>query len=132
MPMKFANSMTLPSLKERLRELAEELRARADSIEREGSVPVEVVSELKSSGLFRAFVPKRYGGWEAEYLPVVESLAFLGEGCASTCWVASLFVSHGLISAWFSESAQDAIWSNGPDALVGSSLAPMGKLREAD
>jgi len=131
-PMKFANSMTLPSLKERLRELAEELRARADSIEREGSVPVEVVSELKSSGLFRAFVPKRYGGWEAEYLPVVESLAFLGEGCASTCWVASLFVSHGLIAAWFSESAQDAIWSNGPDALVGSSLAPMGKLREAD
>ena len=123
--------MTLPLLKQRLREQAEELRARAGAIEREGSVPVDVMGGLKETGLFRFFVPERYGGWEAEFLPVVESLAVLGEGCASTCWVASLFVSHSLIASWFPQSAQDEIWAGGPDLLIGSSLAPVGELKSA-
>ena len=120
------------TLKERLRESAQVLRSRAESIEREGSVPADLIEELKAGGLFRAFVPKRYGGWEAEFFPVLESLSFLGEACASTCWVASLFASHSLLTAWFPEGAQNEVWGEEPDALVGSSLAPVGRMSEVD
>ncbi len=115
-------------LVERLRATAQKLGDQADAIEEAGRLPGDVIDELRESGVFRAFVPSRYGGLKSPFLPVLEGLTELGEACASSCWVASLAASHGLIAAWFPEAAQDSVWGEGPDALIGSSLAPMGKL----
>jgi alkylation response protein AidB-like acyl-CoA dehydrogenase len=111
-----------------LRASAEKLKSQAEAIEQERRIPPSVMDDLRVSGLFRSFVPARYGGLESEVLPVLEGLIEIGEACSSTAWVSSIFATHSLIGAWFSEVAQEALWKDSPDTLIGSSLAPVGEL----
>lgn len=114
-----------------VRQTVEKLRPRAGAIEEARCVPDDVVEDLRACGFFRALVPARYGGLESCLLPLWESLSEVGEACCSTAWVTSLFASHSLIAAWFPVAAQDALWKDEPDTLIGSSLAPMGRLTPA-
>ena len=114
-----------------MQEIASELLSQAEAVEQNRCVDQSMLEKLREAGLCRALVPARYGGWESRFLPILEQLVDIGSACASTAWVASLFASHSLIAAWFPETAQDAVWSESPDTLIGSSLAPMGELWSA-
>lgn len=102
-----------------------EIEARAGEAEQGGTVHPATIAQLRKVGLYRCFTPDRYGGAERDLFSTFEALAVLGEGCAATAWVSSLFVAHSLIVAWFSADAQSEVWSQGPDTLIASSLAPM-------
>ena len=43
-------------------DLLVEARARSQEIEQGGSIPSDLLRKLKTTGLYRAVVPKRFGG----------------------------------------------------------------------
>ena len=70
----------------RARELAPELAAAADEIERRRELPEPVVDALVERGLFRLLLPRSLGGAEllpADFVPVIEEIA---KADASTAW----------------------------------------------
>ena len=71
---------------QRARELAPELTAAADEIERRRELPEAVVDALVERGLFRLLLPRSLGGAEllpAAFVPVIEEIA---KADASTAW----------------------------------------------
>jgi len=87
---------------------------------------VETIEGLAAAGLFRALAPRQFGGDERELLAVHEALIDLAAACASTAWVGALFAFHALMIQWLDERAQRDVWGDGPNALVASSIAPLG------
>jgi 3-hydroxy-9,10-secoandrosta-1,3,5(10)-triene-9,17-dione monooxygenase len=129
-------SATPPSfdlLKTRARALVPVLRARAAATETLRRLPDETIADLHASGIFRMLQPNRVGGSELPYRAMVELGAILAEGCGSTAWVVTNLASHHWMLAMWPREAQDEVWGQSPDALIGSALVfPSGKAVAVD
>jgi 3-hydroxy-9,10-secoandrosta-1,3,5(10)-triene-9,17-dione monooxygenase len=102
--------------------------ARALEAERDCRVPAESLSELHAAALFRLLQPARIGGAELDIGALVEVSAELARGCASTAWVFANLASHHWMLGMWPPSAQDEVWGDDPDALVGAALIfPSGR-----
>lgn len=111
----------------RVRAVLPQIAANAERAEEERRVPDENIALLRETGLYKAFLPRIYGGHElkvAEYGPCLVELA---GACGATAWVSSLLAQHVMGVALFAREAQDEVWRANPDALVASSVAPVGK-----
>src|SRR5207245_1594145 len=98
------------------------LRERAGRTEELRRLPDETIADLHHTGLFRILQPGRVGGSELPFRSIVELVAVIGRGCGSTAWVlANLAAHHWLLGMWAPE-AQDEIWGQSPDNLIGSAL----------
>ena len=132
-----ARAHTQPPHFEELRARAEALvptlRERAPRAEALRRLPDETIDELHSSGLFRMLQPARVGGGELPYGALCELTAIIGEGDGSTAWVlANLAAHHWLLAMWPRE-AQDEIWGESRDNLIGSALIfPRGRATKVD
>ncbi len=113
-------------------DLVPDVRTRADAAERERRVPAETIASLRKAGLFRAFVPRAYGGDERTLTEVLDATTDLAAGCPSTAWVGTLCAFHNIAACWLEKRGQDEIFAEGPDVLVASSVAPMGTLVPAE
>ena len=113
-------------------DLVPDVRMRADAAERERRVPAETIASLRKAGLFRAFVPRAYGGDERTLTEVLDATTDLAAGCPSTAWVGTLCAFHNIAACWLEQRGQDEIFAEGPDVLVASSVAPMGTLVPAE
>ncbi len=113
-------------------DLIPDVRMRADAAEKERRVPAETMASLRKAGLFRAFVPRVYGGDERTLAEVLDATTDLAAGCPSTAWVGTLFAFHNIAACWLEKRGQDEIFAEGPDVLVASSVAPMGTLVPAE
>ena len=113
-------------------DLVADVRMRSEAAEKERRVPAESVASLRKAGLFRAFVPRAYGGDERTLAEVLDAATDLAAGCPSTAWVGALFAMHNLAACWLEKRGQDEIFADGPDALVASAVAPTGALVPTD
>jgi 3-hydroxy-9,10-secoandrosta-1,3,5(10)-triene-9,17-dione monooxygenase len=109
------------------------LRERAPRAEELRRLPDETIADLHRTGLFRILQPGRVGGSELPFRSIVELVAVIGRACGSTAWVlANLAAHHWLLGMW-SPEAQDEIWGQSPDNLIGSALIfPRGRARPVD
>lgn len=91
--------------------------------------PVDSVWQaLRDSGVFYHFVPRMYGGLEYDLETFIDTMLPLGEGCASTGWVASFCVEHNWMLAQFSKAAQDEIFGGGwPYVIAPGVTMPPGR-----
>ena len=104
------------------------LRARAREAEARRRIPDETIADLVESGLIRATLPARLGGAEVDYRAMMEIVAALSRGCASTGWVYCNLASCTFKLALWPARAQEEIWGNDRDALLtGSLIFPCGK-----
>src|SRR3954471_16727099 len=119
-----------PELLARAEGLVPVLRERAPQGEELRRLPDETIADLHQSGLFRILQPKRVGGSELPFRSIVELVSVIGRGCGSTAWVlANLAAHHWLLGMW-PRQAQDEIWGESPDNLIGSALIfPRGRAR---
>ena len=106
------------------------LRERAGHAEELRQLPADTIEDLHRTGLFRILQPRRVGGSELPFRSIVELVATIGKGCGSTAWVlANLAAHHWLLGMW-PKQAQDEIWGQSPDNLIGSALIfPRGRAR---
>ncbi|HEY7060077.1 MAG TPA: acyl-CoA dehydrogenase family protein [Chloroflexota bacterium] len=129
-----AKTPTLEELVERAEEMVPRLRERAAQTEALRHVPDETIAEFQDAGLLRIFQPVRYGGYELDYGRTQIRLgAVLGRACGSSAWVQSVVACHAWLAGMYPEEAQDAVWADTPDALVGSAFsAKTGRGRTVD
>jgi 3-hydroxy-9,10-secoandrosta-1,3,5(10)-triene-9,17-dione monooxygenase len=109
------------------------LRERAGRTEELRQLPEETIDDLHKSGLFRILQPKRVGGSELPFRSIVELVSVIGKGDGSTAWVlANLAAHHWMLGMW-PKAAQDEVWGDSPDNLIGSALIfPRGRAQRVD
>jgi len=109
------------------------LRERAGRTEELRQLPEETIDDLHKSGLFRILQPKRVGGSELPFRSIVELVSVIGKGDGSTAWVlANLAAHHWMLGMW-PKQAQDEVWGDSPDNLIGSALIfPRGRAQRVD
>ncbi len=117
---------------ENVRDLLPGLAERAVATEDARRVPARSIAELQAAGVFTMLQPSRYGGLEDHPVNFYEVVRAIASVCGSTGWVASVMGVHPWQLALFPEAAQDDVWGEGPDVLLASSYAPVGRLVEVD
>jgi alkylation response protein AidB-like acyl-CoA dehydrogenase len=111
----------------RARELAPELAAAADEIERRRELPEPVVAALVERGFFRLLLPRSLGGAEllpATFVPVIEEIA---KADASTAWCLNQAAGCAMTAAYLEPAAACEIFG-GPRGILAWGPGP-GKAR---
>lgn len=113
--------------------LAPVLRKRAPETERLRRIPDQTIADLHDAGLWRILRPERFGGYLTDLGTIIEVSTELGRGCASTAWVYINIVAHNWMLPMWPAGAEDEVWGENPDALIGSTLVfPAGRLEPVD
>src|SRR5689334_8662345 len=98
------------------------LRDRAARTEELRRLPAETERDLHEAGLFRVVQPRRVGGFELDYIALVDCAELLGKGDASVSWNFANLASHHWMLGMFDRRAQDLVWDTDPNALIASSF----------
>jgi 3-hydroxy-9,10-secoandrosta-1,3,5(10)-triene-9,17-dione monooxygenase len=116
----------------RARTLFPRLRERAAEVEQARRIPDSTIAELQAAGLFKLFVPRRFGGHQTSVRTFLDVSAEVARGCGSTGWVAALINICGWLGSLYSEAAQNDIWGADPDARIAGVLTPSATATPAD
>ena len=97
------------------------IASKTDEIESCRGLPEDLVAELKSAGVFRNLIPKKYGGLETPFLEHIREVQRISQIDASTAWCINQSAVIGTTSLWLAENQIRDIWgaedtsvSNGP------------------
>jgi len=104
------------------------IEARLGDIERERTLPPDLVRHLAQAGLFRSLLPARLGGLELEPLDALASMEEVGRADASTGWCVMIGATAGMSAAWLAPEVAAAIHAS-PDTVTGGVFAPLGRAR---
>src|SRR3982751_2030975 len=111
-----------PELLQRAEALVPVLRERAGRAEELRRIPDDTIDDLHRTGLFRILQPRRVGGSELPFRSIVELVSVIGKGDGSTAWVLANLAAHHWMLAMLPKEAQDDVWGQSPDNLIGSAL----------
>jgi alkylation response protein AidB-like acyl-CoA dehydrogenase len=97
---------------------------RAADAERERKPDDDVIAALKATGVFRSFVPRRFGGYEIDLDLFVDVGIAVSEACASTGWITTFYMEHNWLLGFFAPELQEEIFSRQPYVLAPGSVNP--------
>ncbi|MBX2857801.1 MAG: flavin-dependent monooxygenase [Cellvibrionaceae bacterium] len=106
-----------------LSDLLTNVRSRRDEFEQLRYIPRDVVEQFKKAGVYRAFVPKKFGGDEKtprQFLEVIEKIA---QADGSAGWVASFGVGSIYLSSLHPDIYAE-IFKNSPDTVFAGCVFP--------
>jgi len=109
--------LTSPDPVARARELAAEIAAAADEIERTRRIPEALLGRLHASRLFRMLLPRSVGGDETEPALYVAAVEELARHDASVAWNVFVANSSALIAAFLEPAANHAVFAD-PRSIV--------------
>ncbi|HEX4107124.1 MAG TPA: acyl-CoA dehydrogenase family protein [Solirubrobacteraceae bacterium] len=101
-------------LLERARALFPLLRQNMAKTDQERRLPQENVDALIEAGLFRTWMPRRYGGFEADIKTGLRISAELARGCPATGWNNSMMNAAGYLAWMLPVQGQEEIISHDP------------------
>jgi 3-hydroxy-9,10-secoandrosta-1,3,5(10)-triene-9,17-dione monooxygenase len=81
--------------------------AEAESLRRPTDVSIE---KIRETGLFRAMVPRRFGGLELDLDLLLEAGLALGQADVSIAWVSTFYVEHNWMLCQFPEEFQESLY----------------------
>jgi alkylation response protein AidB-like acyl-CoA dehydrogenase len=108
---------------ERFDALLESIRSRRKEFEELRHIPMDIIDEFKSVGVYRSMVPKCFGGDEKsprEFLQMVEAIS-AADGSAG--WVASFGMSPAYLAA-LPEETLNKVWNESPDIVFAGGIFP--------
>ena len=115
------------------REMIPVLRERAAEAERIRRIPDQTIADLRAAGLWRILRPERFSGCVTDFGLMIDVAIELGRGCGSTSWVYINLIAHNWMLPYWPRPAEDDIWGENPEALIGSTLVfPAGRLERTD
>lgn len=115
-------------LVESIEAILPDIHARMPQAKAERRVPAETVASLKSTGYFRALLPRHLGGLEIRPSVFYKLQVRLGEACTSTGWACGIIAVHPFQIALMDPRAQQEVFGKDPDTLVSSAYAPVGRV----
>ena len=83
-----------------------------------------MIDALKASGVFRSFVPRRFGGYEIDLELFLDIGVAVSEACASTGWITTFYMEHNWLLQSFAPELQAEIFSRQPYVLAPGSVNP--------
>ncbi|WP_286239522.1 acyl-CoA dehydrogenase family protein [Neptuniibacter halophilus] len=111
--------------------LLAEIRERRDEFEAQMYISQDVIEKFKQIGVYRALVPKRFGGDEkspAEFLQMVEAIS-AADGSAG--WVASFGMNPAYLASLPMETIEK-VWKDTPDVVFAGGIFPPQPARRMD
>ncbi len=108
----------------RVRALVPLIAERAADAEQKRKPDDDVIAGLEASGVFRSFVPRRFGGYEIDLELFLEIGVAVSEACASTGWVTTFYMEHNWLLGMFAPELQEEIFSRQPYVLAPGSVNP--------
>lgn len=123
--------MSAINAREALLPLLNEIAARSREFEQQRHIDDDIIARFKQTGVYRALVPKRYGGDErtpAEFCELIEQISS-ADGSAG--WVASFGMSPFYLGALPADTLSE-LWREGPDVVFAGGIFPTQKARSAD
>jgi alkylation response protein AidB-like acyl-CoA dehydrogenase len=119
-------------LLDRVRAVVPLIAERAASAEEARKPDDEVIDALKQTGMFKAFVPKRYGGYELDLETYCDIGIAVSEACPSTGWITTFYMEHNWLLGMFAPETQDAIFSTQEFILAPGAVNPTGRAVKRD
>lgn len=113
-------------LLERVRSIVPLVASRAREAEVQRKPDDEVIEALAASGVFRSFVPGRFGGYEIGLDLYVDIGVAVSEACPSTGWITTFYMEHNWLLTLFSEELQEEVFGAQPFVLAPGSVNPKG------
>ncbi|MFJ2745664.1 acyl-CoA dehydrogenase family protein [Streptomyces sp. NPDC087440] len=113
---------------QKARSLSPLLRTHAPDCEAERRLTEPVVAALAEAGMFKLWLPARYGGTQAGARVLVEVVAALAEGDGSAAWLTSHMAAGTWMAARFPEPARSELLGC-PDVRITGVLAPSAQAR---
>ncbi len=102
------------------------LRERAAANEASRRLSPETFDALSAADVFRMTAPKRFGGFEADFVTQCEVLAEIARGCGSSSWVATIFSAMSWLAGTLPDAAQEEIFDS-RDPRISGVFSPTGK-----
>jgi 3-hydroxy-9,10-secoandrosta-1,3,5(10)-triene-9,17-dione monooxygenase len=109
---------------DRVQGLLSGIAERAGQAEQERMLPAESAAAFLDAGLARVLLPRRFGGWELGLDVWFDAMEAIGTVDAAHAWCAGLIMHHPHYVAQFPLAAQEAVWADGPDVAMATSLNP--------
>jgi 3-hydroxy-9,10-secoandrosta-1,3,5(10)-triene-9,17-dione monooxygenase len=121
-----AREQPLEGLLDRVRAITPLVASRAREAERERKPDDEVIEALEASGVFRSFVPSRFGGYEIGLDLFVDIGVAVSAACPSTGWITTFYMEHNWLLTLFSDELQEEVFGAAPFVLAPGSVNPKG------
>ena len=120
-----AKDFIMNNITEDLVDLCQEIRERActGEFDNQAYISQDIIEKLKKIGVYRAFVPKRFGGSEIsphEFCELIEKLS-MADG--SVGWVASFGMSPAYLGS-LPEDTLKELYKNSPDIVFAAGIFP--------
>jgi alkylation response protein AidB-like acyl-CoA dehydrogenase len=109
-----------------IRKLAPHITSRAAEIEAAHRTPIELVEALRSTGVFRMFVPQSHGGLELDLPAALEVIGALGRIDGSVGWTAMIGAGSAIFVPYLPRQTFDQVYQNGPNMIIAASAQPAG------
>ncbi len=106
-----------------------ERQAEAERLRR---LPEVTMQEFHAAGILRAIQPVAFGGFETDFIDLIDIAFDIARACGASGWVYAVLGAHAAMIANFSEHAQEEVWGRNPHTLAASSLTAMGRFRRVD
>lgn len=119
-------------LVERVRALAPLIAENAERADQERKPVDEVISALEKTGVFKSYVPKRFGGFEIDADTFIDIGLSVSEACTSTGWVTTFYMEHNWMLAQFPPETQTKVFGEQPYVLAPASITPNGQAQRKD
>ena len=114
-------------LVDRVRAVAPLVAARSFEAEAQRRPLDEVIDALKATGVFRSFVPARYGGYEIDLATYVDIGLAISRADPSTGWVTTFYMEHNWLLTMFPDELQDQVFGAQPFVLAPGTVNPSGR-----
>ncbi|CAI3800645.1 Flavin-dependent monooxygenase, oxygenase subunit HsaA [Pseudomonas sp. MM221] len=98
-------------------------RARLGEFDRQRHISRDVIDAFKAHGVYRALVPKRFGGLECSPAAFCEMIERIAHADGSAGWVASFGMSPVYLAALPLETIAE-IYGNSPDTVFAGGIFP--------
>lgn len=123
--------MSAVPVREELVPLLSDIAARSHEFEHQRHISDDVIARFKQAGVYRALVPRLYGGDECSPAQFCELIEQISTADGSAGWVASFGMSPFYLGALPPDTLK-ALWCDGPDVVFAGGIFPTQKAQRAD
>ncbi len=111
----------------RARDLAARLRRHVDDAETNRRLPKGAVQDIVNSGLLPLVRPARWGGYEQDWITLLDCVAEVAKVSGSLGWCFCFLMQHQWVLGYFPEAAQAAVYGRSEDPRIVTSFGAFGK-----
>jgi 3-hydroxy-9,10-secoandrosta-1,3,5(10)-triene-9,17-dione monooxygenase len=120
--------MTRTEAVARAKRVAERVAPNAEKVEQLRRLPAENVEAILESELDLLLRPRRWGGFGADWMYMVDTVSEVGKACGSTAWCMGFLMHHQWWLSYFPDAAQSTVYKADARPKIATAFAPMGKV----